>query len=89
MLFWSDDYGASFDQVKLFGPAADQPHTGISLERFTGHNFVSLPWILFSTGPKGPDVFGKGLFHRVHTVQLDRNFPGFRRHTVPMKVKCW
>ena len=69
VLLYSADLGKSFEYVKVFPPDARLPHTGLSLERFTGHNRVETPWLLFSTGEKGPDCFGKGIFHRVHAVE--------------------
>ena len=67
-LLVSDAQKRRFRQFHIAQPDETQPHTGVSLERFTGHNSVAVPWLLFSTGPKGPDNFGKGLHHRVHAV---------------------
>lgn len=70
ILLYSSDRGTSFRHLDVFPPDAQLPHTGLSLERPTGHNVVEIPWLLFSTGEKGPDCFGKGIFHRVHAVQF-------------------
>jgi hypothetical protein len=70
VLFHSGDYGKRFEEVRLFAPDERLPHTGPSLERFTGHHSIDAPWGLFSTGEKGPDCFGRGLYHRVWAVQL-------------------
>ncbi len=67
-LLVSDVQKRQFQRFHIAQPDKTQPHTGASLERFTGHNSVAVPWLLFSTGPKGPDNFGKGLHHRVHAV---------------------
>ncbi len=71
ILLYSGDRGSSFRYLDVFPPDARLPHTGLSLERPTGHNVVEIPWLLFSTGEKGPDCFGKGIFHRVHALQID------------------
>jgi len=67
-LLVSDDQKKRFQRFHIAGPDRTQPHIGVSMERFTGHNPVTSPWLLFSTGAKGPDSFGKGLHHRVHAV---------------------
>jgi hypothetical protein len=69
VLLYSADRGKTFNYLEVFPPDARLPHTGLSLERPTGHNEVETPWLLFSTGEKGPDCFGKGIFHKVHAVQ--------------------
>lgn len=68
-LLVSKDRESRFTRLRVAAPDPKQPHTGLSLERFTGHNPVATPWLLFSTGPKGPDNFGRGLYHRVHAVK--------------------
>jgi hypothetical protein len=75
LLLHSSDRGRSFRCLEVFPPDAKLPHTGLSLERPTGHNSIGTPWLLFSTGEKGPDCFGKGIFHRVHVVGF-RTSPG-------------
>jgi hypothetical protein len=70
VLLYSRDRGRTFRCLKVFPPDARLPHTGLSLERPTGHNTVEAPWLLFSTGEKGPDCFGKGIFHKVRAVQF-------------------
>lgn len=72
ILLYSVDSGRSFRHLVVFPPDVRLPHTGLSLERPTGHNAVETPWLLFSTGEKGPDCFGRGIFHRVHAVQFRR-----------------
>ena len=72
VLFTSDDQGKRFAELHLFSADQKLPHTGASLERFTGHHSVDTPWGLFSTGEIGPDCFGRGLHHRVYAVQLRR-----------------
>ncbi len=69
-VLYSADRGKSFQTLKVFPPDPKLPHTGLTLERPTGHNAVDTPWLLFSTGEKGPDCFGKGIFHKVHAVQF-------------------
>ena len=68
ILLYSADRGRSFRCLEVFAPDARLPHTGLSLERRSGHHPVETPWLLFSTGEKGPDCFGKGIFHSVHAV---------------------
>jgi hypothetical protein len=75
ILLYSSDRGRSFRCLEVFPPDPRLPHTGLSLERPTGHHAVETPWLLFSTGEKGPDCFGKGIFHKVRAVQF-RTSPG-------------
>jgi hypothetical protein len=70
ILLHSSDRGTTFHTLEVFPPDDRLPHTGLSLERPTGHHRVQTPWLLFSTGEKGPDCFGKGIFHQVHAVQF-------------------
>lgn len=70
VLLVSDDRGRQFDELHVFSADQHLPHTGASLERFTGHHSIDTPWGLFSTGEKGPDCFGRGIHHRVYTMQL-------------------
>ena len=70
ILLYSSDQGRSFRCLEVFLPDARHPHTGLSLERPTGHNHIQTPWLLFSTGEKGPDCFGEGIYHKVHAVQF-------------------
>jgi len=70
VLLHSNDGGRHFRCVSVFPPDPQLPHTGLSLERRTGHHLVDAPWLLFSTGEKGPDCFGRGIYHRVHAVQF-------------------
>ena len=69
-VLYSADRGRSFQCLDVFPPDPELPHTGLTMERPTGHNAVEMPWLLFSTGEKGPDCFGKGIFHAVHAVQF-------------------
>jgi hypothetical protein len=75
VLFVSKDRGKQFNPLHLFSADRKLPHTGLSLERFTGHRAVNMPWVLFSTGEKGPDCFGRGIHHRVYVVQLREDMP--------------
>ena len=68
ILLHSADRGSSVRCLDVFPADARLPHTGLSLERPSGHHPVATPWLLFSTGEKGPDCFGKGILHRVHVV---------------------
>ena len=70
VLIYSLDRGKSFRVLEVFPPDPQMPHTGLSLERPTGHHAVKTPWLLFSTGEKGPDCFGKGIYHKVRAVQF-------------------
>jgi hypothetical protein len=70
VLLYSVDRGKSFRRLDVFPPDVGLPHTGLSLERPTGHNVVETPWLLFSTGEKGPGCFGKGIYHEVRVVEL-------------------
>lgn len=72
ILFSSEDRGRRFGELQVFSADEQLPHTGASLERFTGHHLIDTPWALFSTGEKGPDCFGRGIHHRVYAVQLRR-----------------
>ena len=69
-LLYSTDRGKTFSCLEVFPPDSQLPHTGLGLERPTGHNAVNTPWLLFSTGEKGPDNFGKGIFHKVRAAQF-------------------
>lgn len=70
ILLYSSDRGKTFRCLEVFPPDARLPHTGLSLERPTGHNHVETPWLLFSTGEKGSDCFGQGVYHKVRAVQF-------------------
>jgi hypothetical protein len=59
-----------FRVVPAFPPSETLPHVGLTLERPTGHHAVDVPFGLFSTGEKGPDCFGLGIFHSVYAVEL-------------------
>jgi hypothetical protein len=72
VLFVSEDQGQRFDRLHVFSADRQLPHTGVSLERFTGHHSIDAPWGLFSTGEKGPDCFGHGIHHRVYAVHFRR-----------------
>jgi hypothetical protein len=72
VLFVSEDRGQRFDQLHVFSADRELPHTGASLERFTGHHSIDAPWGLFSTGEKGPDCFGRGIHHRVYAARFRR-----------------
>lgn len=54
ILLYSVDRGRRFRHLAVFPPDSRLPHTGLSLERPTRHNVVETPWLLFSTGQKGP-----------------------------------
>ena len=69
-MLYSADRGKSFQCLEVFPPDSQLPHTGLSMERPTGHSVIDTPWLLFSTGEKGPDCFGKGIFHTVRAVQF-------------------
>jgi putative BNR repeat neuraminidase len=69
-MLYSADRGKSFQCLEVFPPDPQLPHTGLSMERPTGHGVIDTPWLLFSTGEKGPDCFGKGIFHKVHAAQF-------------------
>jgi hypothetical protein len=70
VLLYSQDKGRTFKLLRIFPPDEKLPHTGLSIERPTGHHTVAVPWLLFSTGLKGPDCYGKGIFHTVRAVRL-------------------
>jgi hypothetical protein len=70
VLLYSLDKGRTFDLLRIFPPDEKLPHTGLSIERPTGHHTITVPWLLFSTGLKGPDCYGKGIFHQVRAVRL-------------------
>ena len=70
MLMHSKDQGETFQVVSVFPRDKKLPHVGFSPERPTGHHTVGIPWLLFSTGEKGPDCFGHGIFHQVRAVQM-------------------
>jgi putative BNR repeat neuraminidase len=72
VLLHSGDRGASFVGLPVFPRDAKLPHTGLQIERPTGHNTVEIPWLLFATGEKGPDCFGKGIYQQVRVVRLKR-----------------
>lgn len=67
----SSDGARTFTRVDVHPRHASLPHRGLSFERPTGHHSVHVPWLLFSTGEKGPDCYGKGVFHDVRVVRLD------------------
>jgi len=71
VLLYSADRGKHFRRLDVFPPDAQLPHTGLSLERATGHHGVNTPWIVFSTGEKGPDCFGRGIHHKVRAVRFE------------------
>lgn len=66
----SQDKGGTFRLLPVFPPDEKLPHRGLSIERPTGHHVIGVPWLLFSTGLKGPDCYGKGIFHKVRGVRL-------------------
>ena len=66
----SSDAAKTFQRLNVHPRHASLPHTGLSFERPTGHHSVSVPWLLFSTGEKGPDCYGRGIFHEVRVVRL-------------------
>ncbi len=69
-LLWSGDRGKTFQHIELAPPDEHGPHRGFNFERPTGHHAVTIPWLLFSTGDRGNDCFGEGIFNKVHAVQL-------------------
>jgi len=71
VILYSTDHGKQFRLLSVCPPDERLPHTGISMERPGGHHAVGVPWMLFSTGEKGPDCFGKGILHKVRVVELD------------------
>ncbi|MCP4638799.1 MAG: hypothetical protein GY851_00125, partial [bacterium] len=72
ILLHSRDEGAHFSIVPVLPKDAALPHTGFSTERPTGHHTVANPWLLFSTGEKGPDCFGEGIYHSVRAAKVRR-----------------
>jgi len=68
----SADQGRSFAALDVFPPDVTLPHTGLTVERPTGHHPVAVPWLLFATGEKGPDCFGEGIYQQVRAVRLSR-----------------
>ena len=66
----SDDRGKTFRLLPILEPDGKLPHTGLNIERPTGHHRVAVPWLLFSTGLKGPDCYGKGIYHKVRVARL-------------------
>ncbi len=70
ILLHADSQAEPFHLTPLFPPDDVLPHAGLTLERPTGHHAVEVPFALFSTGEKGPDCFGRGIFHKVVAMQL-------------------
>jgi hypothetical protein len=71
-LLYSSERGARFNVLPLFPKDEELPHVGFSTERPTGHNAINTPWLLFSTGEKGPDCYGRGIYHRVRAIRLQQ-----------------
>ncbi len=71
-LLRSVDGGETFARMHVADPEPDRPLMGPNIERFTGHNRVKTPWLLYSAGVKGPDCYGHGLFHKVFAAQLSK-----------------
>jgi hypothetical protein len=78
VVLYSTDKGESFRLLSAFPRDPRLPHAGLNFERPTGHHQVDVPWLLFSTGQRGSDTAGKGIFHIVHALQL-----GFRQPSEP------
>jgi len=72
VLVHSDNRGQSFDLLRIYPPDHKLPHTGLTIERPTGHHAVESPWLLFATGEKGPDCYGKDIYQQVRAVRLAR-----------------
>ncbi len=72
VLLYSDDKAKTFKLLRVFAPDETLPHTGLSIERPTGQHAVQIPWLMFATGLKGPDCYGKGIYHKVRAVRLTR-----------------
>lgn len=70
VLLSSADKGRTFHHQRVFQEDAKLPHRGPNIERPTGHHRVDVPWLLFCTGEKGPDCYGKGLFNVTRAVRL-------------------
>lgn len=70
-LLTSDPAKQHFRQTRMAAADTQHPHTGATLERFTGHNRVETPWLLFSTGDRGSDTFGIGIHHRVSVRNVE------------------
>lgn len=69
-VLFSEDAGAGFRRLEVAEPEGSLPLMGPSVERPTGHNRVSVPWLLYSLGEKGPDCYGRGIHHTVFAAQL-------------------
>ena len=69
-VLFSANRGKSFQHLHVFPRDTKLPHRGPNVERPTGHHRVDVPWLLFCTGEKGPDCYGKGLFNVTRAVQL-------------------
>ena len=70
VLLYSVDKGRTFRLLRVFPRDENLPHRGPNIERPTGHHRVDVPWLLFCTGEKGPDCFGKGLYNVTRAVRL-------------------
>jgi len=68
----SEDRGETFTLRRVLRRHKRLPHVGLSLERPTGHHVVDAPMLLFSTGEKGPDCYGRGIYHEVHVLPAAR-----------------
>lgn len=68
-LLASDRQKTRFKPHHIIQPDPAKPHTGATMERFAGHNPVSEPWMLFSTGLKGTGNVTPGVHHLVRAVQ--------------------
>jgi len=70
VVLFSPDQGKSFQLLHVCPPHEKLPHRGMNMERSTGHHRVDVPWLLFCTGEKGKDCYGKGLFNLTQVVRL-------------------
>jgi hypothetical protein len=72
VVLYSFDMGRTFRLLHAFPKDKREnfPHRGLNIERPTGHHHVDVPWLLFCSGEKGPDCFGKGILNITRAVQL-------------------
>lgn len=70
VLLHSGDKGKTFQFLPVFARDKELPHRGLNIERPTGHHDVRIPSFLFSTGEKGPDCYGRGIFNLARAVRL-------------------
>lgn len=68
----STDRGMTFQVLPVFPPDKTRANSQPNFERATGHHSVTTPWLLFSTGERGKDLIDKGIFKKVHVLQLSK-----------------